>query len=42
MVLRRGPSGCVVPMHRELKAGTLHGMLKQGGVDAAAFLAAVR
>jgi predicted RNA binding protein YcfA (HicA-like mRNA interferase family) len=32
MVLRRGASGCVVPNHRELKTGTLSGVLKQAGV----------
>ena len=33
IVMRRGSSGCVVPNHRELKAGTLAGMLKQAGVS---------
>jgi len=33
IVLRRGSSGCVVPNHRELKAGTLSGVLKQAGVS---------
>lgn len=33
IVMRRGPSGCVVPNHRELKAGTLAGVLKQAGVS---------
>ena len=28
IVLRRGSSGCVVPNHRELKVGTLAGVLK--------------
>lgn len=32
VVLRRGSSGCVVPDHRELKIGTLAGVLKQAGV----------
>lgn len=32
MVMRRGSAGCVVPNHRELKAGTLVGLLKQAGV----------
>jgi len=27
MVLRRGSAGCVVPNHRELKIGTLSGIL---------------
>lgn len=33
IVLRRGSSGCVVPNHRELKTGTLAGVLKQAGVS---------
>jgi len=32
VVMRRGSSGCVVPMHRELKIGTLSGILKQAGL----------
>ncbi len=32
VVLRRGDRGCSVPLHRELKVGTLHGILKQAGV----------
>jgi predicted RNA binding protein YcfA (HicA-like mRNA interferase family) len=32
-ILRRGPHGCVVPMHREINQGTLHGLLKQAGVS---------
>ena len=32
IILRRGSSGCVVPNHRELKTGTLAGILKQAGV----------
>jgi predicted RNA binding protein YcfA (HicA-like mRNA interferase family) len=41
VMLRRGAVGCVVPMHRELKRGTLGGILRQGGVDAEAFLEAL-
>jgi predicted RNA binding protein YcfA (HicA-like mRNA interferase family) len=33
IVMRRGSGGCVVPNHRELKAGTLAGVLKQAGVS---------
>lgn len=29
--MRRGSTGCVVPNHREPKAGTLAGILKQAG-----------
>ncbi len=42
IVMRRGPAGCVVPNHRELKAGTLIGLLKQAGVDLDEFLKALR
>jgi predicted RNA binding protein YcfA (HicA-like mRNA interferase family) len=31
-IMRRGSRGCVVPMHREIKRGTLRGVLKQAGV----------
>jgi len=41
VVLRRGSFGCVVPNHRELKTGTLAGMLKQAGVSADEFMAAL-
>ena len=41
IVMRRGASGCVVPNHRELKAGTLSGALRQAGVSVAEFLAAL-
>ena len=41
IVLRRDASGCVVPNHRELKAGTLSGILKQAGVSADEFIAAL-
>jgi predicted RNA binding protein YcfA (HicA-like mRNA interferase family) len=42
IVLRRSTSGCVVPNHRELKAGTLGGLLKQAGVSPDEFIAALR
>ena len=38
VVLRRGPQGCVVPTHRELKIGTLHGVMKQAGIEAEEFI----
>lgn len=41
IVLRRGSSGCVVPNHRELKTGTLAGVLKQAGVSAEDFMDAL-
>lgn len=37
VVMRRNASGCVVPLHRELKKGTLAGILKQAGVSIEAF-----
>ncbi len=41
IVLRKGSSGCVVPNHRELKPGTLAGILKQAGVSPDEFIAAL-
>ena len=41
IVLRKGPQGCVVPNHRELKTGTLSGLLKQGGVSVEEFIKAL-
>lgn len=32
VVLRRGSAGCVVPLHKEVKAGTLAGILRQAGL----------
>jgi predicted RNA binding protein YcfA (HicA-like mRNA interferase family) len=40
-MLRREAVGCVVPLHREIKRGTLGGILRQAGVDAGAFIAAL-
>jgi predicted RNA binding protein YcfA (HicA-like mRNA interferase family) len=37
--MRRGMDGCVVPNHREIKTGTLSGVLKQAGVTAEEFIA---
>lgn len=41
IVLRRGTIGCVVPNHRELKTGTLAGVLKQAGISVEDFLKAL-
>ena len=41
IILRRGASGCIVPNHRELKTGTVAGILKQAGVSADEFIAAL-
>lgn len=38
IVLRRGPSGCVVPNHREIKPCTLAGILKQAAVSVDDFI----
>ena len=32
VMTRRGSKGCVIPMHPELKLGTLAGLLRQAGV----------
>ena len=41
IVMRRGSSGCVVPNHREIKVGTPSGVLRQAGVSAEEFMAAL-
>ena len=33
VMMRRGPKGCVVPMHSEVKVGTLAGILRQAEVS---------
>ena len=38
IIMRRGDSGCVVPNHREVKVGTLAGVLRQAGVSAEEFI----
>lgn len=38
VVPRRGPSGCVIPLHRELKVGSLQGALRQSNVSSQEFL----
>ena len=42
IILRRGPMGCVVPNHREIKTGTLSGILKQASVSAEEFIETLR
>ena len=37
VILRRGNKGCVVPMHSEVKVGTLAGVLRQAEVSAEEF-----
>jgi predicted RNA binding protein YcfA (HicA-like mRNA interferase family) len=41
VVLKRGSTGCVVPLHREVKVGTLAGLLRQAGISAEEFIAAL-
>ena len=41
VVLRREEQGCVVPLHREVKTGTLAGIVRQSGVTMDNFLAAL-
>jgi predicted RNA binding protein YcfA (HicA-like mRNA interferase family) len=33
VIMRRGSKGCVVPMHSEVKTGTLAGVLRQAEVS---------
>jgi predicted RNA binding protein YcfA (HicA-like mRNA interferase family) len=42
VVMRREAKGCVVPMHPEVKVGTLAGVLRQAEVSAEAFITALR
>lgn len=42
IVMRRGSTGCVVPNHKEIKVGTLSGILKQAGVSYEEFIAALK
>ena len=41
IILRKGSQGCVVPNHREIKTGTLTGLLKQAGVSIDDFINAL-
>ena len=41
VIMRRGAKGRVVPMHSEIKAGTLAGVLRQADVTADEFIAAL-
>ncbi|MCY4047507.1 MAG: type II toxin-antitoxin system HicA family toxin [Candidatus Dadabacteria bacterium] len=42
IIMRRGSSGCVVPNHKEVKIGTLAGLLRQAGVETGEFLEAMK
>ena len=37
IVMRRNAQGCVVPNHKEVKVGTVNGVLRQAGVTAEEF-----
>jgi predicted RNA binding protein YcfA (HicA-like mRNA interferase family) len=41
VIMRRGSKGCVIPLHSEVKAGTLAGALRQADVSADEFIAAL-
>ena len=34
VIMRRANAGCVVPLHKEVKTGTLAGILRQAGLSA--------
>jgi len=42
IVMRKGTSGCVVPNHREIRIGTLAGLLRQAGIDPEEFIKALK
>ncbi|MHB1281764.1 MAG: type II toxin-antitoxin system HicA family toxin [Acidithiobacillus sp.] len=41
VIMRRGSKGCVVPMHSEIKAGTLAGVLRQADISPDEFIEAL-
>jgi predicted RNA binding protein YcfA (HicA-like mRNA interferase family) len=41
-MMRRGAAGCVVPNHKEIKISTVNGILRQAGLSAEEFAAALR
>jgi len=41
VVMRKEGKGCVIPMHSELKIGTLAGLLRQAEVAAEDFIASL-
>ena len=41
VILRRGSAGCVVPLHKDLKVGTLSGVISQAGVTRDEFIEAM-
>jgi predicted RNA binding protein YcfA (HicA-like mRNA interferase family) len=41
VIMRRGSQGCVVPLHNEVKIGTLAGVLRQADITPEDFIAAL-
>ena len=41
VIMRRGSKGCVVPMHSEIKIGTLAGVLRQADISPDEFINAL-
>ena len=42
VVMKRDGKGCIVPMHAEVKIGTLAGLLRQAEVSTEEFMLALR
>jgi predicted RNA binding protein YcfA (HicA-like mRNA interferase family) len=42
IVLRKEATGCVVPNHKEVKVGTVNGVLRQAGISADEFSNALK
>ena len=42
VVMKRESQGCIVPMHSEVKIGTLAGLLRQADVSPEEFMVALR
>jgi predicted RNA binding protein YcfA (HicA-like mRNA interferase family) len=42
VIMKRETKGCVAPMHKEVKVGTLAGILRQAEVSPEEFLAALQ
>ena len=41
VIMRRGSKGCVVPLHNEVRVGTLAGVLRQADVSPDEFVTAL-
>ncbi|MHB9117825.1 MAG: type II toxin-antitoxin system HicA family toxin [Burkholderiales bacterium] len=41
VIMRRGSKGCVVPIHSEIKVGTLAGILRQADISLDEFIEAL-